>query len=374
MKKQSIYIFICSTSLVGCAGYDSLLLATKTNVGLDIDTQPPTAEITIARRELAIQPTYPNTKPESNITDVSGNKSDKRTKDDINNATPNALPLMAAFGIQGIFDPHITAYFAGGDAAVLLAQEISDEKFNSGICLDKKPDDTRSGIVKIWDHLLNNDVATNETNPRPFYFATDTAFGLKAAWSGTTGPYPDTIKLGYNRKEFAYAPIFVTEGCPNESQKPNQPPNNKDPYHVHSPSFLAKIDNSNTLEAFNKSNIVHTQFFATGKAATEFAKRPSVRQIAFKHMAPEAAKLELESNIPIKTMLTDISGIYNKADNTKKDSFVKKAKDLGLANEDTNSNSFISVLTAKTNNITPQIANNLLVLRQFALEEQTNTR
>src|SRR5262245_57749866 len=45
--------------LGGCAlGYNSMLFVTKSNIGLDVDTRPPTAEISIARREGVIAPTF----------------------------------------------------------------------------------------------------------------------------------------------------------------------------------------------------------------------------------------------------------------------------------------------------------------------------
>ena len=46
----------------GCVGYDTALMATKTNAGLDIDTTPPTLEASLARRELAITPSFENGK------------------------------------------------------------------------------------------------------------------------------------------------------------------------------------------------------------------------------------------------------------------------------------------------------------------------
>ena len=56
--KYSIVLIIGILTLPGCAGYDRILFVTKTNVGLDVDNKPPTAEITIARRELAITPAF----------------------------------------------------------------------------------------------------------------------------------------------------------------------------------------------------------------------------------------------------------------------------------------------------------------------------
>ena len=44
--------------LPGCVGYNSTLFMTKSNVGLDMDSKPPTFEVSLARREGVIAPTF----------------------------------------------------------------------------------------------------------------------------------------------------------------------------------------------------------------------------------------------------------------------------------------------------------------------------
>ena len=90
MKRPSIrlivLVMLCAVPS-GCAlGYDRMLLITKTNVGLDIDSKPPTAEISIARREGVIAPSFEEGK---------------------------ALPVLASFRFEGgWFSPRISATFA----------------------------------------------------------------------------------------------------------------------------------------------------------------------------------------------------------------------------------------------------------------------
>jgi len=283
----------------GCAGYDRILFVTKTNIGLDIDDKPPTAELTIARRELAITPTFQ---------DATGDN--------------NTLPLLASFGLTGSFlDPAITSRFAGGEAAVILAQgptRGSDDSSasDSSLLLCKKPD-TRPWWKRTWQSIFGE----REENTRPFFFATDTSFGLKAAWDGSTGPYPSTLKLGYNRKEIAFPPIFATPAqdkatCPNPPVSLNAsgtPSNDAEsseytgPWKITVPSFLASLDNSSTLhdvwewgkakkqaadgetapdEKQSTSGVTHIQFIATGKAATEFVKRTEVNSAMNQAMYP----------------------------------------------------------------------------------------
>ncbi|MDR4470527.1 MAG: hypothetical protein MRJ68_19875 [Nitrospira sp.] len=141
--KHSLLLAAGILALSGCAETGRILFITKTNVGLDIDNKPPTAEITIARRELAVTPTF------QDATD------DEKT-----------LPLLASFGLAGTFlNPEITSRFAGGDAALILAQgpdrQADPEKLSeqSSLCLSKKPE-TQSW----WEKLFGKD------DIRPFYF------------------------------------------------------------------------------------------------------------------------------------------------------------------------------------------------------------
>lgn len=249
--KCGIAFMIAGLSISGCAGYDRVLFVTKTNVGLDIDNKPPTAEITIARRELAITPTFQNA-----------------------HGADNTLPLLASFALTGGFlNPEIISRFAGGDAAIILAQGSNQQKEPYSLCLTSEPH-MKPLWKKIW-HFLSRQ---NTEDTRAFYFATDTSFGLKVGWDGSTGPYPDTLKLGYNRKELAFPPIFTTEGCP------DSPGEGK--WKVTVPSFVASLDNSSTIKEVSKSGTTHIQFFATGKAATEFVKRADVNAAMNQTMYP----------------------------------------------------------------------------------------
>lgn len=330
----TVALGIFTIVLSGCAT-DRVLVATKTNIGLDVDTKPPTAEITIARRELAIQPTFPNV------------------------ATPGgetALPVLASFNFHGtFFNPSITGHFAGGDAAVHLARGSgANGPVDSSLCLKDEPADARGGLLKIWHKLTSTDHATYKKTPRLFYLATDTMFGLKAAWSGATGPYPDSLKLGYNRKEFASPPIFVNQGCGGDVNK----------WSVHLPSFYASIHNASAISTLTGSKVTSVQFFATGQAATEFSKRESIRQIAFEGMAPDAAEIDAE---PLNNaLIEDIKGAFDKADTSKQASILKEAVDLGLVAEKTTVDEFLDKLKAHANGINYSTSTKLNRLRGSA--------
>ncbi|TKB91527.1 MAG: hypothetical protein E8D40_08475 [Nitrospira sp.] len=268
----SIALLVVGISLPGCETNDRLLFATKTSYGLDIDSKPPTAEVTIARRELAVVPTF---------RDVRG----ERNSDQNAAKTHNTLPLLASFGLEGtFFDPTITSRFAGGEAAVILAEGPDNEHKDlapSTLCLSKEPD-----LRPFWKWAWQTLTFQKDESSRDFYFATDTSFGLKAAWDGSTGPYPSTVKLGYNRKELAFPPIFAQEVLKKECSDKADSTDTKE-WKVTLPSFVASLDNSSVISTKEQSGVNHVQFFATGKAASEFVKRREVNSVLNKALYPQ---------------------------------------------------------------------------------------
>jgi hypothetical protein len=86
--------------LGGCAvGYNSTLFVTKSNIGIDADTKPPTLELSIARREGVLAPGFEG------------------------GQTP---PVMASFRTSSNpfsrFFVGVQSTFAGGDASVALSR------------------------------------------------------------------------------------------------------------------------------------------------------------------------------------------------------------------------------------------------------------
>jgi len=246
---RPLYLLPFVIALAGCAiGYNHTLFATKTNVGMDLDTKPPTAEISIARREFVIEPTYEK---------------------------GQTLPVLASFKVDSGFwiFASISSTFAGGDAATIMAKLYGDPTqsdcpdCDSTLELDKPP----SGRV------LGIPVPRYEAGDvKPFVFGTDTAFGLKMAWSGTAGQFPDTVRLGFNRKEFALAPVFGTSM--------GSAPGSK--YQVKMPSFLAVLDNNTTMGSMLKSGTRQTQYIATGKAAEQLTLHKEIRDVMLMRLDP----------------------------------------------------------------------------------------
>lgn len=247
------YILAISTTLEGCAvGYNTTLFMTKSNIGIDVDTKPPTAEVSIARREGVFAPSFEG------------------------GLTPS---VYARFGttsnttlIESIsrFFWGISSVFAGGNAAFYASIPVNDG--NGGIsispnklCLSHKP----TGHPSFLGIPLSPEISLSEPGEiRPFTFGTDTSLGLKVAWSGITGTIPDTLRLGFNRKEIAVAPIFGRD-------MPAAPGNCV--YQVDMPSFFAAIKISGDVGFFGLPKNEYNQVFATGDAAENIAKATDTR-------------------------------------------------------------------------------------------------
>lgn len=244
--------------LTGCAGYNHTLFVTKSNAGLDFDAKPPTAEISIARKEAVIAPGFEA------------------------GQTP---PVLASFkprvgngGGFANFFLGVDQTFAGGDAAVVMSRLYNSPEtptniaaFDSRLLLTQPPK---------YRNVFQRVPGAGET--RPFIFGTDTMLGLKVAWSGVGGQFPDTVKAGFNRKEFAWAPVTLITEKTNASSPTN--------YSAKMPSFLATIDSQNTA-GLDRAGIEALQYFATGDAATLLALQPEVRAAMIQRLDPNAGKI-----------------------------------------------------------------------------------
>jgi hypothetical protein len=251
----------------GCAGRNHILFMTKSNVGLDFDSKPPTLEVTVSRKEVVIAPTFEG------------------------GQTP---PVAASFkpkagagsGFANFF-LGVDQTFTGGDAALAMASLYASNQappanslatYNSALTLTKPP--RYSGIFRGVP-------GAGET--RTFIFGTDTTLGLKAAWSGAGGQFPDTVRLGFNRKEFAWAPLSLTT---NRAVTNSMSTNAFETYSVKAPSFLATIQSQIDVGASSNGGIRALQYFASGDTATLLALQPAVRVAMIERLDPKAAEAE----------------------------------------------------------------------------------
>lgn len=259
--KQLLYLL--PLAVAGCAGHNHTLFMTKSNVGLDFDSKPPTLEVNVSRKEAVIAPSFEG------------------------GQTP---PVMASFkpsagagGGFGSFFLGVDQTFAGGDAALAMAKLYNKPTatdatdFDSALKLSKKPD---------YEDWFRNIPGPGST--RPLIFGTDTSLGLKAAWSGAGGQVPDTVKLGFNRKEFAWAPITATEIKDDSGAQQQSPKENvKKSVRVKMPAFLATIESGQKLDT-NGTRVEALQYFATGESATQLAMKREVRAAMHARMDPNS--------------------------------------------------------------------------------------
>lgn len=274
--------FLCGVLpiLAGCGiGYNRTLFITKTNVGFEASAEPPTFELDISRLEGTVGPQFENGKK---------------------------LPVMASFKFsnRGAFSPAIGSTFATGDAATTMAalygaktpgsgwEDRADMVFErksrtlstkSTLTLNAEP--TAMSWLPSWLDWLRPKFQKNDV--RSVFFGTDTSLGLKVAWSGMTGGFPDSAKLGYNRTEIALVPIAI------EVKSVEDPPNSGklvSKFDMNMASLMATVDSGvsgiTNSDGTPKLDSQHLQYFATGAAATLLSLQQDVRAAMLARLDP----------------------------------------------------------------------------------------
>src|SRR5437762_663396 len=400
-------VTLTAVLLSGCGiGYNRVLCMTKSNVGLDVDTKPPTAELTISRRELVIGPVFEGgVKP----------------------------PVVASFrskitGILGIFF-NVSSTFAGGDASDTMT------KLFGGADSTMPEDSTRCLSAKPSPRVFGTSIEfPGPGDVKPLIFGTDTSFGLKVAWSGTTAEFPDSVKLGYNRKEFALAPVFgapaggvagrvsrvdKTEGVlvfedgrmyhvhqktmlvvdkqpvdlaaiqsgQEVSLYQSEPVQHRDnkyvrwsepgadtkcawgQYRVNVPSFLATVDHNTTAKGPGNVGTEHLQYFATGQSATNLALHRAIRETMLKRLDPEAAsklKTFRENQKQQVSSVESVQTTFKSATDEGKKRILQKAKDDKIVAADTTVDNFGGSLSEAVDGNDAAMTQKLEALETFA--------
>jgi len=274
--------------LAGCAGYNTTMFMTKSNAGLDFDAKPPTLEINVSRKEAVIAPSFEGAQ------------------------TP---PVMASFkpkaGAGGGFSSFffgVDQTFAGGDAAVAMS-----ELYDKGTATDKNLYESALHLSKAPEYKNWFQSVPGPGKTRPFIFGTDTSLGLKVAWSGAGGQIPDTVKIGFNRKEFAWAPLSVTSPKTDAQGKPAGTA-----VDIKMPAFLATIESKQDIgtNSTNGIKVQALQYFATGDSAVYLAMQQDVRAAMLERMDPNASKrkaefMEASSREGRTAVIRNIQGLYS---------------------------------------------------------------
>jgi len=321
---HSVILFAPLVPLTGCVGFNTALFMTKSNAGLDFDAKPPTVEINISRKEAVGEPSFEGGK------------------------TPT---VMASFssksgsgGGLGRFFFGVDQTFAGGDAALTMAKlydtngipednHASRMSFDSGVSLSKPPRANTPAGKKGWLGLKKHLFALPEPGEvRPFFFGTDSQLGVKVAWNGVGGPYPDNVKIGYNRKEMAVAPVTFT---PREDEGRSNV--------VRIPSFLATVDSK--VEGGGDVQVGWLQYFATGESASYLARQPGVRIAMHERADPKAAEQSgkfAAFRIAQESKYDSVSNIFYIFDNEpeKRSRIIARAESDGLVPTGTSESEF----------------------------------
>ncbi|MEJ6077624.1 hypothetical protein MT391_03605 [Vibrio sp. 1-Bac 57] len=229
IKLCTLITFSCF-SLWGCSlGKDSILFVTKTSVAIDVDTNPLTFDVGYGRYEGSIAPVAED---------------------------GEILPLLASVNAKStissdVFGAGVSQNFGVGNAAVIMTQYLGSES---------NPIDNES---VDFSELISKPASIKgkiNDNTRRYFFGTKTTLGFTTSFAPERGYMPDSITLGYKRKELAYVPIKqnLTAGT------------------LSIPSMIATTGNSENA-GINESGFSISQFYATGKAASYLAANPTIR-------------------------------------------------------------------------------------------------
>jgi len=240
-QNRSIFAMILCIFLFGCSdlGKKNVFFVTKTSLGVDVDSKPPTIDIGYDRKEGTVAPVFEN---------------------------GQVLSQMAAFSTQqGLINQAAGQSFATGNAAELMSKYLMS---NAALAT--------TDIISI-DEVNHTHKLTRKGDAQRYFFGTDTSFGLKVSLGVETGGIPDSLSLGYKRKEVAYVPL--TE----ESKDSGG-------VEVSLPSLISTAGFENKVTATD-SNLLLRQFFATGAAANYLAAVPGIRKEVVPKMIPDTQKL-----------------------------------------------------------------------------------
>lgn len=279
--KVVLVVLFCFIFLTGCGlGKKNVLFATKTSLGIDIDSKPPTIDIGYSRKEGTFSPKFKG----------------------------GVLPQLSNFSFKtGLVNTAVGQSIATGNAAVIMGKYLGTEL---------EPGNLGTNIeTEYITGITKSSVKGKVADAVRYFFGTDTSFGLKLTFGLETGGYPDSLSLGYKRKEYAYVPIIEI------SDKV-----------VALPSLIATASLDTDKEAtFN-------QFYATGVAASYLAANPQVRNtVGLKIIRDQELREKIERYNLDKYIFArgennyeSIKKRYSALDDTKKVQSFNRAIELGL--------------------------------------------
>ena len=339
---------VVAFALTGCnTGKDSLVFVTKTSYGVDIDRTPPTLDIAYGRKEGMLGPVY-----ESGVN----------------------LPVMASFHSTANFFSRngVGQSFATGNSAELLARYLG-----TASTLEDNSD------ISLTNITGKSTVDVGNGNPKRHFFGTATSFGFRVQFAEETAYMPESINLGFKRKEFAYVPLRVvdasgvkqvslpslvaTVGFDNEvktgfvdmvSKTNSSPATAATQLETNETNRVASVPvgtNPVTKELSKPDAKARAnQFFATGKAADYLMSRSMIRDtIGFKILDDSDVKRKLQAKMETETMTFndqvkhagDIQRKFANVDSVKQGEIIQQAVLLGLVKPGTSNADFSQTLS-----------------------------
>ena len=207
--------------VTACAQSDRVVFVTATEVAVSGDLTYGSANIGYDRTELVIAPAYPDT---------------------------GAIPPVYAKVDSNLelFSPSVRQLYATGEAARLVTNE------------DRDPPD-RDGVL--------------EGDRRVMVFGTTSNIGLNLRWVGSSQVVgaPESIVLGYKRKEFSIIPL--------RSREQGDPDRGPDPGPDRYGSVIAGLSMGVETDVARDAGFEASQFIATGDAANFVAESDDAREL-----------------------------------------------------------------------------------------------
>jgi len=257
--KSIILIFLVSI-LVACnVGKDSILFATKTSIAIDVDTNPPVFDVGYARYEGSIAPVVQS-----------------------GEVLPLLSSLSANAGISStVFGSGVAQNFSLGNAAIIMSSYIGSVE------------NPAAGSRPTFDTLLATpaSIAGSTATARRYFFGTRTNLGLSVGFAPERSYAPDSISVGYKRKELAYVPIM------------QNPATGKSRLSI--PSLIATAGISTSAQS-SAAGFTVSQFYATGSAATYLSALPAIRNAVFTNIARND---ELEGQLLAQLQRAEVASI-----------------------------------------------------------------
>ncbi len=224
------------TILVACADPNRVTFVTTTNIAIDADATTQSVSIGYDRYEGYVGPAY---------------------------ETGAVPPVVAKIKSNlSILHPEVHQFYATGNAAILAtcrSGKAKDETTGAPPGSPTAAPDDGTPCPELSTLPLSG-------NKRIMFFGTGSVIGLKVRWAGNT---PESVTLGYKRKEFSTLPIGSVKAQPGATGAAAA----EDRYG----SVLASLDMGTDVSIPNTTKLTLGQFFATGVAAENLANKNVIR-------------------------------------------------------------------------------------------------